>query len=147
MYTWALFFITASFIYIYEIIKNPSYKNWGILTFLTICVSYTQYFSLLSSVILYIVFLAYILRKNRKLIKNWFSSVVICIIAYLPWIPIAYSQFTAGHEGYWIKEVTLFTVINDIYQIFSPLSSDMFMTKGMSISTIADTILSSNIYI
>lgn len=37
MYSWGLFFVTASFIYIYEIYNDPSLKNWIILTILTIC--------------------------------------------------------------------------------------------------------------
>ena len=31
MYSWALFFVTASFIYSYEIIHDSSIKNWIIL--------------------------------------------------------------------------------------------------------------------
>ena len=35
MYGWALLFLTATFIYIYETLKNPSCRNWTIITVLT----------------------------------------------------------------------------------------------------------------
>ena len=121
MYSWTIFFVTTSFIYLYEISKNPSNKNWIVLTFLTICSSYTQYFSLLSSLVLYLIFLAYILRKNNDLLKKWFVSAIICVIAYIPWIPFAYSQFRTGQGGYWIPPITLNTVIGYVYSVFSPI--------------------------
>ena len=55
MYSWALFFVTASFIYIYDIYKEPNIKSWIILTLLTICSEYTHYFSGVASFGLYIV--------------------------------------------------------------------------------------------
>lgn len=121
MYSWTIFFVTLSFVYIYEVSKNPSNKNWIILTVLTICSAYTQYFSLLSSVILYLIFLAYIVRKNRILLRKWFLSAIICVIAYIPWIPIAYSQFKTGQGGYWIPPITLDTVISYVYEVFLPI--------------------------
>lgn len=147
MYTWALFFITASFIYIYEIINKPSYKNWIILTILTICSSYTQYFSLLSSVVLYLTFLIYIFLKNKELLKKWLISTVICIISYIPWLPIVYSQFTTGQNGFWIPKITLTTLVGYVYNILCPIPLYDLKTT-MSISSIISTLNSSNnIYI
>ncbi len=122
MYSWSIFFLTTSFIFIYEIIKGNSYKNWIILTLLTICSFYTQYFSALASVVLYLLFLVYILRDKKELLKTWFASVIVVILAYVPWIPVAYSQFKTGEGGFWIPPITADTVISYVYAVFSPLS-------------------------
>lgn len=122
MYSWTILFLTTSFIYIYEIIKNPSNKNWAILIFLSICSFYTQYFSALSTVVLFSLFLVYILSKNRSLLKKWIISVAIIIAAYIPWIPIAISQFTIGQKGFWIPPITSDTVMGYVYGVFSPVS-------------------------
>lgn len=121
MYSWTIFFVTTSFIYIYEINKDNSFKKWIVLTFLTICSCYTQYFSALSSVVLYFLLLIYIVFKNRKLLKNYFISVFLVIVAYLPWIPIAYSQFKVGQGGFWIPPITLDTIIGYVYCVFCPI--------------------------
>lgn len=122
MYSWSIFFVTASFILIYEIIKESSYKNWIILTVLTICSFYTQYFSALASIILYLLFLAYILRDKKELLKTWTISVILVILAYVPWIPIAYSQFKTGQGGFWIPAINFDTIISYIYAVFCPIS-------------------------
>lgn len=147
MYGWALLFLTATFIYIYETVKDPSFRNWTIITVLTICSCYTQYFSLLGSVILYFLFLIYIMRRNRDLLKKWFVSAVICIAAYVPWIPIVYSQFTIGQGGYWIEKITAISIVNYIYQTFSPLPVDIFISDGMSFASGLDVVLYSPLYI
>ena len=65
MYSWGLFFVTASFIYMYDICKNPNLKNWSILTFLTICSAYTHYFSGIASFGIYLVLLIYLVKNNK----------------------------------------------------------------------------------
>lgn len=73
MYSWALFFVTASFVYIWEIINNESsYKNWGVLILLTICSVYTHYFSGIASFILYLFLFVYLIKNNKKDLKNGF---------------------------------------------------------------------------
>jgi uncharacterized membrane protein len=120
MYSWALFFITLSFIYIYEILKKPNLKNWAILTVLTICSAYTHYFSAIASFSLYLTFLIYILYKKRELLKKWILSAVVAILAYLPWIPFAYMQFSRVNNDFWIEPISINTIISYVYYVLSP---------------------------
>ena len=86
MYSWALFFVTASFVYIWEIINNESsYKNWGVLILLTICSVYTHYFSGIASFILYLFLFVYLIKNNKKDLKKWIFATVVPILAFMPW--------------------------------------------------------------
>ncbi|MBR0270561.1 MAG: glycosyltransferase family 39 protein [Methanobrevibacter sp.] len=120
MYSWGLFFITTSLIFAYEITNNPNWKKWTILTVLTILSIYTHYFSAIASFSIYLVMLIYIIRKDKKLLKNWIISAIICIIAYIPWLPITYGQILNVNTTYWIAPISINTVISYIYYIFSP---------------------------
>jgi uncharacterized membrane protein len=120
MYTWGLFFVTASFIYMYEICKNPNLKNWSILTFLTICSAYTHYFSAIASFGIYLVLLIYLIKNNKEQLKNWFISAIISVIAFLPWIFVVLGQIATFKEDYWIAPITFNTLVSYVYFILSP---------------------------
>ena len=120
MYSLGLFFVTASLIYIYEIIKNPNLKNWAILTILTICSAYTHYFSGISSFILYLLLLIYLFKNEKKELKFWFISSIISVMAFLPWILKVLSQMQTYESGFWIAPITIKTIISYVYFILSP---------------------------
>ena len=48
-------------------------------------------------------------------------SVAAVILAYLPWIPIAYNQFKTGEQGFWIPAINMDTVVGYIYSVFCPI--------------------------
>lgn len=71
MYSWGLFFVTASFIYAYDILNNTGkLKNWIILTILTIASAYTHYFSAAASFVIYGVLLLHLIKNNKKELKK-----------------------------------------------------------------------------
>lgn len=51
-------------------------------------------------------FLALVISK-KKLLKNWFLSVVIMVLGYIPWLPVFIRQVTSTRESYWIAPITL----------------------------------------
>ncbi|WP_409200850.1 hypothetical protein [Methanobrevibacter sp. DSM 116169] len=140
MYGFALLFMTASLIYTYEIIKNSNLKNWAILTILTICSAYTHYFSAMASGVLYLLLIAYILYKNRQLVKYWIASSVLIILAYIPWLPSLKYQLTKVNTHYWIEAATFDSVIGYIYYVLSPVD---YIIRGNEITspTILGTLL------
>lgn len=123
MYTWSLFFNTASFIIIYELIKRPTIKNWIILTILTICSCYTHYFSAITSIVLYLMFLIYIIINKKELIKRWVISTIICCLSFIPWIPYLILQLTNVNSDFWIDPISLNSIITYIYYILSPATT------------------------
>ena len=119
MYSWAMFFLTASFIYLIEVVNLPNYKNWILFTLFTIGSAYTHYYSAIGSVILYLGFLIYILFKNRQLLKGFICSALIAIVSYIPWIPTILNQLNR-HVNYWILPITPKTIVSYFFFIFSP---------------------------
>lgn len=120
MYSWGLFFATAALIYVIDILKESNYKKWIVLTVLAICASYTHYFSALTVILLYLFLLIHLAYNNRDLIKYWLVSVVVAIIAYIPWIQAMFSQIHQGQNGYWVQPLTLHSII-DLRLFFSPV--------------------------
>ena len=140
MYSWALFFVTASFIYSYDIIKNPNLKTWIIITVLTICSAYTHYFSAVASFSIYIVLLIYLIRNDKEQIKYWFLSGLIAVLAFLPWAFIVMGQISNIESEYWIAPITINTLISYVYFILSP--ADIFIQSNELVSpTILGSIL------
>lgn len=130
MYSWGLFFITASFIYSYEIIKESARKNWIILTILTICSAYTHYFSAVGSFSLYLMLFIYIIKNKKDLLKPWIISTIVSVLAFLPWLFIVKTQFSRISGKYWISPIGLKTIISYIYYVFSPIDT---VVKGNEI--------------
>lgn len=121
MYSWGLFFVTASLIYGYEIIKNDSnLKYWAVLTVLTICSSYTHYFSAAASFSIYMLLLIYLFKNNKEQLKYWLLSAIISVLVFLPWTFIVLNQMATYQSGYWIKPISINTIISYIYFVLSP---------------------------
>ena len=132
MYSWGLFFVTASFIYLYDVCKNPNLKNWIILTVLSICSAYTHYFSAVASFGLYIVLLAYLFKNNKEEIKYWFVSALIIVIAFVPWAFIVLGQIANIESNYWIDPIGLKTLVSYVYFVLSP--ADIFIQGNYLVS-------------
>ena len=135
MYSWGLFFLTASFLYVYLTAKNPGFKNWAVLTVLTVCSIHTHYFATLTSFVLYGLFLIYIVRNNRDLLKGWLISALISTIAFLPWLPYLLVQITRVRSSFWIPQITLSTIPDYIVYPFVP--NDMIVA-GFSHVAVTD---------
>ncbi len=131
MYSWALFFVTATFVYAYGAVNNPSIKNWAILIVLTVCSMYTHYFALLAVGCIYLVMLIHLIKNNRELIKMWLVSAVISLLSFSLWIPQLLIQ-SGTNDTFWIGPMSIDKIITFIYFIFSP--SEFFIVSGETIS-------------
>ena len=125
MYSWALFFVTASFIYIYETVKNPTYKNWILLTIFVICSSHTHYIATLSVCVLSLLFLVYILKNNRELLKGWIISTIVSILAFIPWITGLIAQINRVRADFWIPPISPKSLLDYLFYILIPDNGSM----------------------
>ena len=105
MYAWALLFLLLSFVYLKDLMTKFDLKSWCLVTAFTICGVYTHYFVSLTSVLLYLILLAYIIRNNRDQLKNWFISTALVIVSFLPWVPFLLSQMKRVHDTFWVPPV------------------------------------------
>lgn len=142
MYSWGLFFVTASLIYGYEIIKNDSnLKYWVVLTVLTICSSYTHYFSAVASFSIYMLLLIYLFKNNKEQLKYWLLSAIISVLVFLPWTFIVLNQMATYQSGYWIKPISINTIISYIYFVLSPATFFIQANELVSPTIIGSTFL------
>ena len=113
MYSWGMLFTLLFFITIGNILNDEDdYKNWIYLTIFSILGCYTHYFAALIIILLYISIFVYFVFNNRLQLKKWFISVILNVIAYLPWLHILFSQAGKVGTSFWIKKQTAVQIIN-----------------------------------
>lgn len=118
MYTWAMFFVTASGLYAFEAYLEPERKkNWLVLTLSALAAAYTHYFALLSVAIVYVILFLALMVKRKKIV-NYLISGIVCCIGYLPWLPFLWKQIHLVKEGFWIPEVTLVKLLEYVTWMF-----------------------------
>ena len=122
MYSWSIFLLLASAMYVMKIIKEPSKKNFIILTVLSIASAYTHYFSAIGSIIIYLLFLGYIIKTNKALFKKWILSTITVILSYIPWILILFFQLQKVKAKYWIEPIGIKSIITYIYYVLTPIN-------------------------
>ncbi|MCD8290174.1 MAG: hypothetical protein LUC91_01575, partial [Prevotella sp.] len=103
MYSWALFFVTASFLYAREAMHGRNgWKTWIIITFFSICAAYTHNFALISVSIIWLILLVWFCLYNRRILLRWVVCAVIFAMAYLPWMTVLLQQTRQVFANYWI---------------------------------------------
>ena len=116
MYSWTILFLIISFFYVKDVLEHNDLKSWLLLSIFSVLGVYTHYFSALSSVIIYLMLFIWILvNKQTSLIDNlkkFFISILVGFILYIPWIFPLLNQLKSVHEYFWIKSVTLDTLVN-----------------------------------
>ncbi len=113
MYQWALFFVFAFALYLFDAVKNSSGRARILCLFWGLCAAYTHYYALIAVAILYaILFFVYIKEKDvvYAIIKNAVASV----IGYLPWLVVFLNQAKSLKETGWWQEASL--GLKDVYE-------------------------------
>lgn len=105
MYSFALCLVTLAYFYGYQIYKTKNTKAFIGMFICGILTAYTQYFSCIAIVILYLL-VGIAVLKNKEAIIKWLFSVVASIVCYLPWIGTLIKQFTSISGNYWIQPLT-----------------------------------------
>lgn len=120
MYTWAMFFVTASAIYALEIYLNATLKkNWILFTVMSICAAYTHYFALVTVCIIYAFLFLVLLFTEKKYIKSFLLVCVVSVLSYLPWLPVFFQQLGRVSNGFWIPEFTLTKLLEYLQWLFN----------------------------
>lgn len=82
MYSWMVFFVFASALFIYELVLEDRISWWIALSLTTLGALYTQYFAVVPLMILYAYLLVICVRSKR--VKRFLLCCVVTVIAYLP---------------------------------------------------------------
>jgi uncharacterized membrane protein len=113
MYSYALLFVTVSFLYGIKALRENKKIDWVLFTIFTLLSVYTHYFSTITSMAIYFVMMLYVLFKEKKLIKRFFMSAFTIVIAFTPWLLLQITKLFSGGliDNFWITRPTL----NDIW--------------------------------
>lgn len=139
MYSWSMLFILLSFVYASNIFKEPTIKDWVLLSLFSVLGAYTMYFGAIASICIYMMILIFIILNNRGQIKNFIISCILNVILYLPWLFILIDQLSTVHGSYWIKTPTIENIINafaTIFPSFGIILSCFFMVILFAIAII-----------
>lgn len=106
MYSWGLAFVTAAFLYFYQLLVSSSKTSGIFFVVSSLCAAYTHYFACVSVGLLYLALLAYYFFCNRSRLKLWVILSVFTAAGYLPWFLIFINQARTVSQGYWIGTIT-----------------------------------------
>ncbi|MDR3291482.1 MAG: glycosyltransferase family 39 protein [Methanobrevibacter sp.] len=120
MYSLAVLFVTLSFYYCYMITKEDIKKNWIIFILSSLFAAYTHYYGMIAVSFIYLLLLYHIFSKNKKLIRKWIFSVIVSILAYIPWIYLFISSSKYFNNSQWIHP-SINTLISIVPFILSPI--------------------------
>lgn len=103
MYSWALLFVTATFLFARDAIRGKSgWGTWVAITLFSVCATYTHYFALISVSIIWLILLPWFFLHDKRMLLKWCVCAVISALAYLPWLLVLLQQVRQVSEGYWI---------------------------------------------
>lgn len=113
MYQWAMFFVFAFTIYLFEAVKTMTWKAWTSSLVFGVLAAYTHYYALVAVTILYaLVFL--VNCKTRIVVFRVLLNTVVSVITYLPWLLVFFGQAKTLRETGWWQEAGL--KLKDVYE-------------------------------
>ncbi len=119
--------------------QRPSGKYWFCFTLSSILTAYMHYYALLVMCFLYAGIAAYfICTRNKKEFNVWLVCAVCTVIAYLPWLNIAFKQVTAVNQAYWISAPTSrLAPLRELFYSAVPYSEHIYLGTIMLLIMVA----------
>lgn len=118
MYSWAMLFVTFSFVMLFEIINDNKIVSWILFVVSSLAAAYTHYFALVAVAVLYGMLFIWLVWKNRKMLVAWFGASIITVIGYLPWLFVFIKQAQNVNDNYWINKIGKRTVVSYFSYMF-----------------------------
>lgn len=121
MYTWAMFFVTSSGIFAYELYLSPQNKK-TLTSFIIVGILaiYTHYYAAVTECFIYLFLIVNLILKH----KAWKESLIIAnltIASFLPWLHIFITQFIVVRDYWWLN---IFNGETILYIIKYPFNSE-----------------------
>ncbi len=121
MYSWALYFVTAIFLYARNVIHGrDGWSTWIIITLFSVCAAYTHYFAFISVLIIWLILLVWFFLHDKRMLLKWCVCAVIVILAYIPWMISMLQQIRQVSADFWIT-LTIRDIIYIFYFLLFPM--------------------------
>ena len=116
MYSWALLFVAAAYIFMRRIIENNSSTAWILFSISCLLAAYTHYFAAVAVVGLYIGLFFLMWPQVLRL----FCSAGSIFLLYSPWMIVFLRQVGNVQNSYWIRPITGNDIKGYIYYFAAP---------------------------
>lgn len=134
MYTWAMFFVTCTGIYAYELYQSPeNTKTLFSLSLFGVLSAYTHYYAFLTVCFVYLFLIIALLKTDLKNWKTCLAFSLFSILGYLPWIPIIFVQFSAQVNSWWLTTFTAENIFEIITYLFDSNFTGIFLAFFIAI--------------
>ncbi len=107
MYSLGFLFATLSGIWAYEVVCEPSFKNWTVFTLVSVLAGYTHHFAFVTAAFAYLYLLLYYLFFERSGIKKWFLCLGATFVLYLPCLLVTLKQISRVSGYFSMPEIDL----------------------------------------
>lgn len=105
MYSMSMFFILATFVSLYDVIKTEKISSFAWFCGLSICAAYTHYYALLTVVLIYLCLIVYAIKTRGAFLNKVLISSVLALVSYLPWMAIVFNTVQRTLDNFWIKSL------------------------------------------
>lgn len=119
MYSWALFFVSASSLGAYYAVKTDRNSWYTVFTVFMLATFYTHYYAGITVGIGYLFLTLYTFVYNKKRILTLVLIFIITTLLYLPWLFVVLGQIATASSGFWILPFALIDVCKYVATIFS----------------------------
>lgn len=102
MYSWAMLFVTISGVFAYKLYNKFNKTNFIVFILSSLAAALTHYWALIMECVIYMFLFVFLILKNRKNVKKVIITVVVTILGYIWWLPIAIKQLLTVKNDYWI---------------------------------------------
>lgn len=150
MYSWSCLIVTLMAIYAYRFYKSiinkdekNRIKNLCIFGVFSICCCYIHYYALVTTCLVNLILLIYIIKnKDKKIIKEFLILAAIQIILYIPWLIYFVGQLKHVGGGFWIQVKPISTTVEVLsFQFRRQLDTDFTFDINTIISLIASILM------
>ena len=94
MYSLGFFFATAAGVYAYEVVSDPSRKNWAMFTVFSVLAGYSHHFAFVTVAFAYFYLLLYFIFIEKRGLKSWLWCLLATFMMYLPCLIVTLQQLT-----------------------------------------------------
>lgn len=145
MYSLALLLVTSAYFFGYEAYRRKSNMAFCGLFITGVCTAYTQYFSCIMVILLYLL-VGIMIWKDSRIRKKWLLCILGSVFCYLPWLGALVRQFTAVKGSYWIPPLSWRSFAGCIKFIYLPLGGYPVANYLMAIALILSTMVLAILY-
>ena len=107
MYSLGFFFATAAGVYAYEIVCDFNKKNCIMFAVFSALAGYSHHFAFVAVGFVYLFLLIYYFFAARESLRNWFISLAITVVLYLPCLVVTLNQLKSVSGYFTMPEITL----------------------------------------